>query len=102
EYVANFGEKDCEKSRRPESLDCRASFGSLRNSSHSSAAHLLCRMAHVSIGKHQGEKYVPTSLWRRSLCSHRGGRSGPGHCRDLELLSRARWKDLSPLRSEGI
>ena len=77
-------EKDCEKSRRSESLDCRASFGSLRNFSHSSAAHLLCRMANVCIGKHQGEKYVPASLWRRSLCSYRGGRSGPGHCRDLE------------------
>ena len=33
-------------------------------------------MDHVSIGKHQGKKYVPTSLRRRSLCSHRGGRSG--------------------------
>jgi len=44
---------DCEEPRVPRSLDRRAPVRSIRNSDHSSAAHFICRMAHVSIAEHQ-------------------------------------------------
>src|SRR6267378_6985749 len=49
-----------------------APIGSFGHSGHPSAAHLLCRMAHVPIEGHLREKYSSTSLWRLALCAHRG------------------------------